>query len=292
MPTPLAAPLRRSLLLLAVAAPTSQALTLRAWLPANIGTADPQLLYVRALLALALARAGVQADFQSVPLEMAQGRGLAELARGEGPLDLMWTVTDTERETSGLLPVRVPIDRGLMGWRVLLVRRNDLPRWRAPLSHSDIRDRAAGQGHDWPDTAILRANGFKVATSSSYPALFRMLVAGRFDYFPRAVLEVDAELANDRHPELAVAPGLMLRYPTASYFFVSPARRDLATALRTGLEAAVADGSLQRLHAQHYGGRMRAHAAPPSGIVRLRNPLLPPLTPLMRREFWLDPEQR
>jgi hypothetical protein len=258
-------------------------------LPRHISMPDPQLNYVRRVVELALNRAGSKLEIRPVELDMAQGRTLIELASGRSPIDLMWTVTDRQRESSGLLPVRIPIDRGLMGWRLLLVRRSELPQWRRVRTLQELGQRLAGQGHDWPDTTILRANGLQVGTSSGYDALFRMLAAGRIDYFPRSILEIDAEMADNRHPLLAIAPDLMLHYPAAAYLFVSPSRPDLAAELKTGLEAAVADGSLQRLHREQYGPLIKAHPITPDRVLRLSNPLLPPETPLQRRELWLQP---
>jgi hypothetical protein len=280
---------RRALLLAALAATPVRAEPVRVWLPQHMSSADPQLPYVRQLVLLALARAGVESDVQLINLEMYQGRSLIELARGSSPFDVMWTMTDQDRESSGALPVRIPIDRGLMGWRVLLVRRAELPRWERLRGLDELRQRVAGQGHDWPDTAILRANGLQVSTSSGYAALFRMLASGRFDYFPRAVFEVDAELAGGRHGELAVVPNLMLHYPAAAYLFVSPRRPALAELLRKGLEKAVAEGSLQQLHQAHLGALIRAHPVSRDRVIRLQNPLLPRQTPLQRRELWLQP---
>lgn len=258
-------------------------------LPQHVSTPDPQLAYVRRVVELALNRAGSKLGIRPVELDMAQGRSLVELATGHSPIDLMWTVTDRQRETSGLLPVRIPIDRGLMGWRLLLVRRSELAQWQHVRSLDDLRQRLAGQGHDWPDTTILRANGLPVGTSSGYDTLFRMLAAGRTDYFPRSILEIDAEMAGGRHPELAIAPRLMLHYPAAAYLFVSPARPDLAETLRLGLETAVADGSFQRLHREFHGAVLKAHPVSPGQVLRLSNPLLPVETPLRRRELWLQP---
>lgn len=258
-------------------------------LPRHISMPDPQLAYVRRIVELALNRVGNRPLIQSVDLDMAQGRTLVELAAGHAPVDLMWTMTDVQRESSGLLPVRVPIDRGLLGWRLLLVRRRELAQWQHVRTLKDLGQRLAGQGHDWPDTAILRANGLRVGTSSVYDALFRMLAAGRIDYFPRSILEIDAEMAGGRYPELAIAPGLMLHYPAAAYLFVSPTRPELAADLKTGLEAAVADGSFQRLHREFYGAVLKAHPISPERVLRLSNPLLPPQTPVNRREFWLQP---
>jgi ABC-type amino acid transport substrate-binding protein len=258
-------------------------------LPLHFSLGDPQLPYVRRLLELALMHADSKAEVRIVPVEMTQGRTLIELARGDGPIDVMWTVTDRHREASGLLPVRVPIDRGLFGWRLLLVRRTELAQWNEVKTLADLRDRLAGQGHDWPDTTILRANGLQVGTSSAYEALFRMLAAGRIDYFPRSIIEIDAELATRRYPALAIAPHLMLHYPAAAYLFVGPHRPELAAALRTGLEASVADGSFQRLHREFYGPLLKAHPIATDRVIRLDNPLLPPETPLQHRTLWLQP---
>lgn len=283
---------RRSLLplsLLLAARPLTAQTLAPVRLPRHVTMPDPQLPYLLRIITLALQRVGQTADIRMTDLEMTQGRTLVELATGRGPVDMMWTMTDRQREASGLLPVRIPIDRGLLGWRLLLVRRSELPQWQRVQHLDDLRELVAGQGHDWPDTTILRANGLKVGTSSVYEALFRMLAAGRVDYFPRSILEIDAELAGGRHPQLAIAPELMLHYPAAAYLFVSPSRPELAAALQAGLEAAVADGSFQRLHRAQYGAVLKAHPVVPQRVLRLSNPLLPPETPLQRRELWLQP---
>ncbi len=257
--------------------------------PHNISTPDPQLAYIQRIVRLALARVDKSWEVSPVDLEMAQTRSMLELVAGKSPVDLMWTVTDRQREASGLIPIRLPVDRGLMGWRLLLVRADDLPRWKSLGSLEELRQRLAGQGHDWPDTAILRANKLPVATSTGYDALFRMLLAHRFDYFPRSILEIDGELANNRHPRLAIVPDLMLLYPTAAYLFVSPRRPALAQALQLGMEAAIADGSFQRLHREQYGALLRAHPVAAHRVLHLSNPLLPAGMPLHRRELWQQP---
>lgn len=256
--------------------------------PRHTSRADPQFLYMRRLAELALTLAGYEPRITDVATEMTQQRSIAELALGRAPNEVMWTVTSREREEAGVLPVRVPIDRGLLGWRVLVVRRAELPHWRSVRSLTGLRKHAAGQGHDWPDTAVLRANDLPVVTSANFDALFRMLERGRFDYFPRSVLEVDGDLAQADRGDLAIVPDLLLHYPAATYFFVTPRRPDLARALEHGLELAVAAGSLQRLHLAHYGAAWRRHAHAASAVLELENPALPPLTPVGRREFWFS----
>lgn len=258
-------------------------------LPRHTSNEDPQLAYVADLVRLAYSRIGESIDVRFASLEMQQSRSLAELLTNQSSFDLMWSVTNAEREQSGLRVVRVPIDRGLMGWRLLIVRAADLPKWKAVTSLADVRRFVAGQGHDWPDTAILRANGLPVVTSTDYAALFRMLKVGRFDYFPRSIMEVDAELAGGRHRELAILPDLMLCYPTATYLFVSPSREDLASDLERGLQAAAADGSFQRLFRQHFGALVDAHPVREEHVFMLQNALLPPQAASDRLKLRLRP---
>lgn len=284
-------PPRRQLLTLAAgllaptarAAPTPRLIRL----PYHEQYEDPQRMYVARVIELAMRHAGVPARVEHVNMEIAQRRSLAELARGASPFDLLWTMTDRQRETSGLLPVRIPIDRGLMGWRVPVVRRAELPRWHGLGSLPALSTFTAGQGMDWPDTAILRANGLKVETSTGPDTLYRMLLNGRFDYFPRSVLEVDIELGARREAPLALVPDLLLRYPAAAYLFVAPQQNELAEQLERGLNAAIRDGSFQRLHAQHYLPTIRKYLTPQLRVIELQNPLLPPQTPLGRKELWM-----
>lgn len=258
-------------------------------LPRHILNQDPQLAYVAELVRLAYSKLGESIQLRFALLEMQQSRSLAELMTSQSSFDVMWSVTNQEREQSGLRVIRVPIDRGLMGWRLLIVRAADLPRWQAVKALADMRRFIAGQGHDWPDTAILKANNLPVVTSTDYAALFRMLKVGRFDYFPRSIMEADSELAGRRHPELAIVPNLMISYPAAAYLFVSPSKEELASDLERGLQAAAADGSFQRLFRQYFGDLIDAHPVRDGRVFMLQNPLLPPEAAADRLHLRLRP---
>src|SRR5471032_1088175 len=79
--------------------------------------------YPIALLKLSLSKVGNPYLPAASPAQMQQGRSLRLLARGQG-IDLLWTVTSRERE-AGFPPIRIPIDRGLIGWRLLLILARD-----------------------------------------------------------------------------------------------------------------------------------------------------------------------
>lgn len=277
---------RRPLLFLFAAAPAMSGTSAPLVFPLHDPGREVHWRYLLAFMKLAAERAGVALEFQESQEPMTQARVIRELSGRTGRLDLAWTMTSVEREQQ-MIPVRVPVDRGLIGLRVALVRREHLDRWAELRTLEQLKRYGAGQGADWPDTEILRENGLTVHTASRYEVLFDMLRKGRIDYFPRAVFEVDDEVAGPLGQDLVVEPHVLIRYPAASYLFVRPDRPQLAADLKRGLEAAVADGSLQRLFQRHFGDLIARHRLTQRVVLNLQNPLLPPATPLQRPGLWL-----
>ncbi|HEY0586328.1 MAG TPA: hypothetical protein VGD52_09365 [Pseudoduganella sp.] len=219
-------------------------------------------------------------------------RMLQELARPDGAINIIARATQRELEAQ-FQPIRIPIDRGLMGMRLLLVRQADLPRFANIRTLEDLRHLSAGQGKGWVDSMVLSAAGISVVESPRPGSLFSMLEAGRFDFFPRALDEAPREydVIRKAHTSIVIEPTLMLRYPLPRYFFV---RRDaegdkLAERIRTGMEMMVKDGSLAALFQKHKGPLVERARIGKRRIIELRNPKLPPETPLQRSELWIKP---
>lgn len=251
------------------------------------GDKDPHLPYMQALLLLACSEAGRSCEL-SAARDMNQGRATEQLQRKNGSVDLFWGMTSRERERK-LLAIRLPLYKGLIGWRVALVDARRPDRLRGVAALPQLAALRAGQGQDWPDTEILRAAGLPVVTSVDYPNLFPMLRSGRYDYFPRSVIEVSQELKDPRSAGLTLDRYLLLHYPAAFYFFVSPSRPDLALVLRQGLERAIRDGGFEQTFQRFNGEHVRALKLSQRRIIELPNPLLPEATPLARRELWFRP---
>lgn len=246
--------------------------------------ADERASYPIALLKLSLRKAGDPYRLAASAVRMQQGRSLRLLEQGKG-IDLLWTVTSRAREQA-FLPVRIPIDRGLIGWRLLLIRQQDRALFAPRTSAAALAGLRAGQGHDWPDTEVLRANGLSVTTSTSYERLFKMLQLGHVQYFPRAVTEVWDELDAHTEQPLEVAAGVVLHYPEALYFFVNKSNTALAAAIEKGLRIAIADGTMEALFQQYFGAAIARADLQRRTIVTLSNPLLPAATPLAEPALW------
>jgi ABC-type amino acid transport substrate-binding protein len=243
--------------------------------------------YPAQLLEQALAAAGFAATLASTPGLIPQSRALQELAQRSRRLDVVWTMTSREREQQAL-PIRVPMFKGLFGWRLLLATPELASELRQVQSLAELRRYRLVQGLQWPDTDILAANGLPVIVTSAFEAMFQQLRLGRADAFPRAIEEVWWEL--ERHGEgLVVVPEVCLHYPTAVYYFVAPGDTELAQAIETGLARLRASGAFDRLFLKHHGDDIARARLGQRRVIELANPQLPPLTPLEKAELWFRP---
>jgi hypothetical protein len=257
--------------------------------PGTPAEKDPQADYMLAVLRLALAKSGHAYQLQANSSAMQQARAIQDIVDGKNNLDLLWTMTTDEREAQ-LIPIRLPVDKGLIGWRIALVRQDRAEIFKSVRRVSDLRLFTAGQEHDWPDTPILQSNVLPVTTSSSYEALFSMLQARRFDYFPRSIIEVWNELRDHPDAGLVAEPELVLHYPSAMYFFVNPRSPQLAQDLRNGFEKAIADGSFEKMFQQHQHAAIQRANLKKRRVIELSNPLIKPDSlPLNRPELWYRP---
>ena len=274
-------------LLLALCLCAASAMARTVVYPRAESEADERDRYPVQLLMLALREAHSSYELRPHPVFMLQVRAMREVEQGSG-LDIVWTMTSKEREQA-LLPIRIPIDRGLLGWRLLLVEPSAGARFAHVGSLEQLKALRGGQGADWPDTTILRDAGLVVDESARYGDLFQKLAAGRIDYFPRSVQEIWGELDNHRDQGFVIEPTLALHYPTAMYFFVNKQRTELAADIRKGLDKALRDGSFQALFMQHFGEILKRSKLDRRRVLEMRNPLLPPETPLGDARLWYRP---
>jgi hypothetical protein len=248
---------------------------------------DPNTLYPIRLLKAALEKSAEPFVLQASPVPMVQDRSLREISMGN-QVDVFWSMTSVERERY-LLPVRIPIDKGLFGWRLLLTTAQNQHLTESITTLGQMKKLVFLQGYDWPDTKILQSNRLRVITSNHYQSMFGMLASGRADIFPRSILEVWKEKKAIKH-ELQVDARLSIYYPAALYFFVSKSQPQLAARIEKGLNLMIASGEFEQLFLQEYGDELREAAHAKRHVIYLQNPLLPSDTPLSRKELWLDPD--
>ena len=219
---------------------------------------------------------------------MNEARYLNELRDGTG-VTIVWSSTSIDKERA-LLPVRIPLRKGLLGYRVALVARDSLPRVAQARTLEDLRKLTIGQGIGWGDVDLYNANGLKVITAN-YENLFGMLDAGRFDLFPRGISEAFAEQAarSRQFPDLVIEPTLLIHYPWPYYFFFNKTNTALASRVEAGLRMMIRDGSFDALFRKYNDAWIKRADLAHRHVIQVTNPLLPPETPLDDPTLWFDP---
>lgn len=252
----------------------------------NVDT--PNSVYSEGILRLALSYSPDEYVFESVVNTTSQMRSVQNL--NSGLTDVLWVGTSDVLEKQ-LLPIRIPLYRGLLGHRIFMIRNGTQHLFDDIETLNDLSRISLGQGSEWPDTTILEANGLKLVKALRYHNLFPMLEGGRFDAFPRGVQEPWAEIEARPDMNLTVEKNLVLVYPMPYYFFVAKENRELQREIGNGLEKAIKDGSFDRyffnspiIKAMLDKANLKSRKA-----FYLTNPMLTPETPVDRAELWLDP---
>lgn len=245
--------------------------------------------YYMGLLRLALAEG---ADGKSIPQVIAgspmeQKRVTHELMRGE-LVDINWMALNDERRNN-LQLIPVPLDRGLMGFRRLIIHQKNSKKIHAINSLAQLTQLRACQGLDWPDTMIMRAAGLQVVEVAGFENIFQQVVAQRCDYFPRGYLEVDQELAirQKTYPELVV-PQLMIYYPSSLFYFVNKQEQALAQWIQLGLERLIDNGKFMAYMHSHALTRQYFPLRFNGSLIAIPNPYLPVELGTNNSRYWFQ----
>lgn len=205
-----------------------------------------------------------------------------------GVIDVMYAGTSTELEQQ-LLPVRIPIMRGLIGQRLFLINARHQYLYDRVRSLVDLKQRMGLQGIGWSDTQVLRAAGLP-QLEKLYDDIFVSLNDGSHNYFPRGMTEIFDEWQAHRaqHPHIVIEERLALSYKAAVLFFVHPENTQLARALEKGFTLGYEDGSYEQFFYTHplIVEAFDAAALDERTILRVANPYLSEATRNIPARYW------
>lgn len=208
----------------------------------------------------------------------------------DGNLEICWYATTREFEEK-LQPIRIPLYKGLLGYRVFMIKQGNQHLFNNINTLEDLKTISIGQGRAWADTLIMEANGLEVVKVTMYDGLFHMLDGDRFQAFPRGVHEPWAEMK--RWPDLAltVEEGLLMQYVNPFYFFVQKGNDELYNDIEQGFRAAIADGSFNEyfLADPTINDVINRANLQNRTVIKIKNPLLPEKTPVNDLSLWFDP---
>ncbi|WP_229258396.1 hypothetical protein [Duganella rivi] len=181
---------------------------------------------------------------------------------GQGDINLFYGMQSKEKDNDKqLVPVRNALTNGLIGQRVLLIRRADAPAFAQVKSVDDLKRTRliAGFGAGWGDTKLWKASGLPLYEHAApWSTIYAMVAAGNrhVDYLPRGVIEVLDEARV--HPELTVEPHLLLEYRADFAFYLSPSVAHYRPIIERALKEAEATGLKARLIDEAFGTDIKA----------------------------------
>ena len=235
--------------------------------------------YELAAIRLALENADGEHSLEIVPLPVVSNRRLRQmLINGDEGINLGLSGYDPELEEA-LVPVTIPLTRGLLGYRLLVVKQDRLEE----LSHihtlEELRKVQIGSGYRWQENHILQENGLSLQLGH-YENLWAMLGWERFDIFHRGAHEVFDELEVRQSGHFAILPQVAMALRFDYFLYVPADRPDLHRILLQGLNRAYDNGSFMELFENHpiiketmeradFGSREVIHLKTPDDVIIL-----------------------
>jgi len=251
--------------------------------------------YKISVLTLALEK--TQALYGSFEIKVADiptttKRALLEVSSGK-TINLFIAVTTKEWEQK-TLPIRIPIRRGILSYRLLAVNKNALNKFSKVKHIQDLKKLAAGVRVGWATADIFNAQNFSLYQLESIEGLYNMLDREAIDYIPRGINQVYNDIAIRQPNNLMVEPNLVLYLPAPTYIMVSPNEKRLAERIELGLEKMVSDGSLKAMFYRFYGDFINRTDISSRRIINIPNLSQPQTIPFARPELWFqhDPENQ
>lgn len=221
---------------------------------------------------------------------MSHARAMRELSRKEGLINVAYAIPTYEREQYAI-PVRIPVRKGLLSYRLLLVKKERAEEFQSIKTIDELKEKRLGSGVTWITTKVFRDRGWPVATNEDRKGLLNMLERERFDYILFGVNEIFKELDQHNLSErgLVVAPdvGVFLKMPL--YMFVARNEPEIAERLEVGMKRIVASGQLDTLFNDYYLKDIHRADLNSRHFIEINNNFLPATVPSSSSRYWLDP---
>lgn len=191
-----------------------------------------------------------------------------------------------------LIPIRIPIFKGLIGYRIFLINKHDQYKFDDVKQLKDLRRLIGIQGKGWTDVKILEDAGLHqvvVMGSLIYKMLNR---GGRADYFSRAVYEAPGEIQTLKtlYPNITIEKRILITYPFAMYFYVSPKYPKLAKKVERGFRKIFDSGKFDKFFYEHPYIRNALRVANLENRIRFEIPnrYLSRETRTLPKKYWFD----
>lgn len=191
----------------------------------------------------------------------------------EGKISIHWMVESAERNKK-YTPVEVGLTNGLIGQRILLIKKGDQYLYDGVNTLADFRDLnlVGGMGQQWFDVKVWKANQLRYKEhSGNWKSIFEMIPSRRvYDYFPRGLNEIVVEAR--QYPDLAIEKRLVLVYDRDFRFYLSKTGAVYKDEIEHALKMAKVSGLIERLVGKHWGNDLKTLNYDKRTVIHLKTP--------------------
>lgn len=171
--------------------------------------------------------------------------------------------------------IPIPMDFGITSYRICFTSKDKVEELKKVKTINELRRYSIGQGKDWLDVAVLRANGFNVVEYPNYKSLFPAVVRGRFDLFCRSIDEIYPEWEIYKNTKnLAIEESFILYYEFPRFFWTNRENKILIERLTKGLQSIFEDNTALQIWKKHHLQNIEFVKPKSRNIFYLENPLL------------------
>ena len=200
----------------------------------------------------------------------------ARQALETGQIDIAWfpaTTANNER----FRPIKVPLRKGLLGWRLLMVNKNKKTKFTEVDSLEKLKAFVTVFGTDWQDFPVMKANFDKLIAGDDYEQMFKMLHRNRFDFFSRSLHEVLDEIEYHKSVgyDFALLDHIMLRYKAVDLFYFNKEDDALYQRIKKGMNKVIVSGRFNELFYSYYEYHIKSANIADKIIIDLDNPMFP-----------------
>lgn len=170
-----------------------------------------------------------------------------------------------------------PLAKGLLGYRLLVVREESLPQFQRVSAIGDLQTLSIGIPETWADAELFRQNQFRVVEKGDFADLFSRLKDGAFDYTALGANEIEGAFLESAQSlgGLCIEPSILLYYPFPLVYYVHPEKPELAMWIERGLRQLTLSGEYDRIFAAHHGNIVERLTLRKRRLFTLHNSILP-----------------
>jgi hypothetical protein len=215
----------------------------------------------------------LQEDLTDYPLAADE----ASVFRSKG-FDIFGTVAgNTKLAAEKKILIPLPLMKGLLGYRILIIRAADKEKFAAIKSAQQLQQLRLGIPSTWADAELFRQNGYKVEEKGSFDDLFTRLENNEFDYVSFGANEVAGVFAQRaaQSGKLIVDSSLLVYYPFPLVFYVNPNNKALAQQVTQGLQTIISNGELDAIFNRYFGAELKLLNLSGRTKITLKNSILP-----------------